>query len=103
MNHVVYAVLAPITLSLAFAAIQDPVHLQTGSVSGEAGKDPAVHVYKGIPYAAPPLCVLVASGAPNSRITMHVTGIAILSIRSTLSSFTSAPDRSIDVMKRPSS
>src|SRR5687768_3298693 len=34
---------------------------------------------------------------------MHVKGIASFSIRSTRSSFTCAPERSIDVMKRPSS
>jgi para-nitrobenzyl esterase len=55
MNRFVYAAFAPITLSLALAAIQDPVHVQNGLVSGEAGKDAAVHVYKGIPYAAPPV------------------------------------------------
>ena len=55
MNRVVYAALAPLTLSLAFAAIQDPVHTQTGPVSGAAGKDSTVRVYKGIPYAAPPV------------------------------------------------
>ena len=34
---------------------------------------------------------------------MHVIGIAIFSIRSTRSTFTSAPERSIAVMNRPSS
>ena len=36
-----------------------------------------------IPYAEPPRCVLVARGAPNSAMMMHVIGMAILSARST--------------------
>jgi para-nitrobenzyl esterase len=39
----------------AFGAINDPVRLDSGPVSGAAGKDPAVRVYKGIPFAAPPV------------------------------------------------
>ena len=38
----------------AFAAVNDPVRLDTGLVSGTAGKDAAVRVFKGIPFAAPP-------------------------------------------------
>ncbi len=37
------------------AAIQEPVHVNTGSVSGTAGSSPEVRVYRGIPYAAPPV------------------------------------------------
>src|SRR5579864_5711124 len=55
MTRLFCATLAPITLSLAFAAIQDPVHTQSGPVAGAAGKDAGVRVYKGIPYAAPPV------------------------------------------------
>jgi para-nitrobenzyl esterase len=53
--------LAPLALLCAaacFAAISDPVHTAGGLVSGAPGADPAVHVYKGIPYAAPPLGTL---------------------------------------------
>lgn len=35
-----------------------PVQVQTGLVSGTAGRDPDVTVYKGIPYAAPPVGAL---------------------------------------------
>ena len=55
MTRLLYVALAPLTLSLAVAAIQDPVRVQSGAVSGEAGKDATVHAYKGIPYAAPPV------------------------------------------------
>ena len=55
MNRIIWAALAPLSISLAFAAIQDPIRTQSGPVSGAAGNDPAVHVYKGIPYAAPPV------------------------------------------------
>ena len=45
-------------------------------------------------------CVLVASGAPNSAMMMHVTGTAIFSARSTRERFASPPERSIAVMNR---
>jgi len=35
-------------------ALTDPVKIANGLISGIDGKDPAVRVYKGIPYAAPP-------------------------------------------------
>jgi para-nitrobenzyl esterase len=39
----------------AFAAIQDPVQVDGGQIAGIAGSDPKVRIYKGIPYAAPPI------------------------------------------------
>src|SRR5580658_9768033 len=36
------------------AAIQEPVHLEAGLVSGIAGAKAEVRVFRGIPYAAPP-------------------------------------------------
>jgi para-nitrobenzyl esterase len=52
--------LAVIVLSLATAiltsaAASDPVRLDTGLVSGVSGTSPDVRVYKGIPFAAPPV------------------------------------------------
>jgi para-nitrobenzyl esterase len=40
---------------VAVAAIQDPVKTDVGQISGVAGKNPEVRVYKGIPFAAPPV------------------------------------------------
>ncbi len=37
------------------AAIPDPVHLDSGSVSGLPVDDAGVRVFKGIPFAAPPV------------------------------------------------
>ena len=37
------------------AAISDPVKTENGPVSGVAGANPEVRVYKGIPFAAPPV------------------------------------------------
>jgi para-nitrobenzyl esterase len=37
------------------AAINKPVKLGTGEIAGVPGKDPNVSVFKGIPYAAPPV------------------------------------------------
>jgi para-nitrobenzyl esterase len=44
-----------IMTATAFAAIQDPVALDTGLVSGAPGSNPEVRVFKGIPFAAPPV------------------------------------------------
>ena len=41
--------------STTFAAIQDPVSTDAGLVSGTNGSSPDVRVYRGIPYAAPPV------------------------------------------------
>jgi para-nitrobenzyl esterase len=49
------AVLASLALTIPFAAVGDPVRTDLGLVSGAPGNNPAVHVYKGIPYAAPPV------------------------------------------------
>ena len=49
------AVLAPLATALCFAVIDDPARIQCGMVAGAPGADPAVKVYKGIPYAAPPV------------------------------------------------
>jgi para-nitrobenzyl esterase len=38
-----------------FAAINDPIHLDTGMISGVTGNNPEIRVYKGIPFAAPPV------------------------------------------------
>jgi para-nitrobenzyl esterase len=43
--------LAPVSL----AAIKDPVRVEQGLLSGAAGTNPEVRVYKGIPFAAPPV------------------------------------------------
>jgi para-nitrobenzyl esterase len=53
----------PISRSLAFlaaalsvyAAIPEPVHVEQGQLTGIAGADPTVRVFKGIPFAAPPV------------------------------------------------
>jgi para-nitrobenzyl esterase len=38
-----------------FAAIQDPISTEAGPISGISGTSPEVRIYKGIPYAAPPV------------------------------------------------
>ncbi len=39
----------------AFAAANDIVKLDTGQVAGIAGATPEMRIYKGIPFAAPPV------------------------------------------------
>lgn len=39
----------------ACASIADPVRVEQGLISGTTGKNPEVRVYRGIPYAAPPV------------------------------------------------
>ena len=53
-----------------------------------------------MPYAPPPRCVLVASGAPKSAMITHVNGTASFSARSTRDRFASPPERSMAVMYR---
>ena len=48
-------ILIALTSSPAFAAIHDPVRIDTGMISGVAGNSPEVRVYRGIPFAAPPV------------------------------------------------
>jgi len=36
-------------------ALNDPIRVEQGQLSGTTGKNPEVRVYKGIPYAAPPV------------------------------------------------
>jgi len=48
------ALLLAAALPLA-AAINDPVRVEQGQLSGIPGTDPSVRVYKGVPFAAPPV------------------------------------------------
>src|ERR1700730_11663592 len=47
--------LLALTTTVVTAAVNDPIRLDTGMISGVAGNSPEVRVYKGIPFAAPPL------------------------------------------------
>src|SRR5438270_14081292 len=55
MNHVVRIAVALSMIALPLAAIDDPVRTGNGLVAGIAGIRPGVRVYKGIPFAAPPV------------------------------------------------
>jgi para-nitrobenzyl esterase len=46
---------ALIVVPSALCALNDPVRVEQGLVSGTTGKSPDVRVYRGIPYAAPPV------------------------------------------------
>ncbi len=43
---------------IATAQITEPLHLESGLLTGIPGSNPGVQVYKGIPYAAPPVGAL---------------------------------------------
>jgi para-nitrobenzyl esterase len=47
-----------IASTLAFAALPDPIKLESGLVSGIPGSRGGIRVFKGIPYAAPPVGAL---------------------------------------------
>ncbi len=57
MNRRFFSVLLAIGVTAvpSAAAIQQPVKVQSGLISGTASGDPAVAVFKGVPYAAPPV------------------------------------------------
>jgi para-nitrobenzyl esterase len=55
MRTLIFSLVA-VTLALPMAAgISEPVQTEGGQLSGVAGASPEVRVYKGIPYAAPPV------------------------------------------------
>jgi para-nitrobenzyl esterase len=41
--------------TITYAAISDPIRIDTGLISGTVGTNPDVRIYRGIPYAAPPV------------------------------------------------
>src|SRR6516162_9832509 len=47
--------IASLLMLPAFAAIKQPVAVTGGQISGARGKDPSILVFKGIPFAAPPV------------------------------------------------
>ena len=47
--------LTTILVSCGFAQMQQPVRTESGAVSGIPGKDTSITVFKGIPYAEPPV------------------------------------------------
>lgn len=49
------ACLVTISALAGAATIKQPVHTEGGAVSGVAGADPSITVFKGIPFAAPPV------------------------------------------------
>jgi para-nitrobenzyl esterase len=55
MNRATLIATAVFALSNAFAAINDPVALDTGLISGSAASISDVRVFKGIPFATPPV------------------------------------------------
>jgi para-nitrobenzyl esterase len=56
MNRSLLSLLIGLALTAAASGgIIDPVRVEQGKLSGIAGKSPDVRVYKGIPYAAPPV------------------------------------------------
>ena len=46
---------AVFTAALPLCAIDDPVRVENGLLSGSSGSSPEVRVYKGVPFAAPPV------------------------------------------------
>ena len=55
MNRAALIAATLFAFGTAGAAVDDPVHLDTGTISGAAAGSPDVRVFKGIPYAAPPV------------------------------------------------
>ena len=55
MNRIALIATTLFAFSTAGAAIDDPVKLDTGMISGTTTGSPEVRVFKGIPYAAPPV------------------------------------------------
>src|SRR6266568_3715439 len=54
MSPTAFVLCALFALPLA-RAVPQPVKISTGLLSGVAGSDPSISVFKGIPFAAPPV------------------------------------------------
>jgi para-nitrobenzyl esterase len=54
-STVVLFVVAVLSSTSAFAAIPDPVRVEQGMLAGTNGSSPEVRVYRGVPFAAPPV------------------------------------------------
>jgi para-nitrobenzyl esterase len=54
-STVVLLVVAVLSFTSAFAAITDPVRVEQGLLAGTNGSSPEVRVYRGVPFAAPPV------------------------------------------------
>ena len=54
-STVVLFVVAVLSFTSAFAAVTDPVHVEQGLLAGSNGNSPDVRVYRGVPFAAPPV------------------------------------------------
>src|SRR5262249_26179396 len=52
------ALLLTLISATAHAAINDPVKLDAGQVTGIASSSPEMRIYRGIPFAAPPVGIL---------------------------------------------
>lgn len=50
----------------ASVALHKPVQTASGALQGIPGNDPSVTVFRGVPYAAPPIGNLWESSQPNS-------------------------------------
>lgn len=55
MTQHVRLALASFALALALPAADNVVRISTGQISGSAATDPSIRVFKGIPYAKPPV------------------------------------------------
>jgi para-nitrobenzyl esterase len=55
MNRTAFLATILFAAGTAGAAIDEPVHIDTGKISGAGTASPDVRVFKGIPYAAPPV------------------------------------------------
>ena len=51
----IVAALVLAATSLVPAAVSDPVSLDTGLIAGVPGSSPGVRVFKGVPFAGPPV------------------------------------------------
>jgi len=54
-STIVLLVAAVLSFTSAFAAVTDPVRVEQGLLAGTNGNSPDIRVYRGVPFAAPPV------------------------------------------------
>src|SRR5580658_10188490 len=55
LRATVLAVAALVPLSLTPLSAAEPIHIDSGLITGTTGLNPEVRIYEGVPFAAPPV------------------------------------------------
>ena len=72
-KRALFTALATVTALPLAGALTGPVTVTGGQIAGVRGSDPSVMVFKGIPFAAPPVTVVVPLDPADAEDWVNVT------------------------------